>query len=105
MRQSRARTYCILAALALITAQMVVIHHEGQIPTAIALLSAHLSASVALQKVHNVPKFIMMGHVAAFVNYLGVQQEVVKFAHSFIGGIPLWLPFAWANACALARYL
>ena len=58
-----------------------------------------------LSKVHNVPKFILMGHMAAFVNYLGVQQEVFTFVHSFIGGIPLWLPFAWANACALARYL
>ena len=103
MRKNAREHYIALLGLGVATGYTVAVFWESQAEACALLLASLLVSLRTLGKPGAWLPLLLLGHALALADALLVHAGVKTYHRPWAWGVPLWLPYLWANCCALVR--
>jgi len=94
-----------LVLLALSTVLCLLITWKHQVLTCLVLAILQYQALWSLGVRARWQQYYTIGLAMSILEALCVRRGIWAYARPFLGGVPLWLPFAWANVCVFVRMI
>ena len=102
LRQKR-QDRVVLSILVVSTVLTILLLWKMPVPTCILLAASMAGCLWALELEYLWWQFYVLGLGMTCLEALCVARGVWTYAGPLWGGVPYWLPFAWANVCAFLR--
>lgn len=95
----------ILVFLALSTVGTILITWKNPVVTCIVLLILQYQAIWSMGVKWQWKLYFLIGLGMSILEGICIHRGIWAYTKPFIGGVPLWLPFAWANVCVFVRMI